>query len=81
MVLLIFGAKRIPEIARGVGSGIKEFKNATQDVQDDFREAMDSVDPQKSEEPAKKAAQEGFEGRDKLLEEITRSLDFLRILN
>lgn len=31
-VLLIFGAKRIPEIARGLGKGIREFKDATQDI-------------------------------------------------
>lgn len=31
-VLLIFGAKRIPEIARGLGSGIREFKQATREV-------------------------------------------------
>lgn len=28
-ILLIFGAKRIPEIARGMGKGIKEFRSAT----------------------------------------------------
>lgn len=29
--MILFGAKRIPELARGLGSGIKEFKKATQD--------------------------------------------------
>ena len=33
VILLIFGAKRIPEIAQGVGKGIREFKNATRDIQ------------------------------------------------
>jgi sec-independent protein translocase protein TatA len=32
VVLLIFGAKRIPEIARGVGKGIREFKDATNEI-------------------------------------------------
>ncbi|GIV57435.1 twin-arginine translocase TatA/TatE family subunit [Rhodocaloribacter litoris] len=32
-ILLIFGAKRIPEIARGLGKGIREFKDATRDIQ------------------------------------------------
>jgi sec-independent protein translocase protein TatA len=32
VVLLLFGAKRIPEIARGLGSGIREFKDATTDI-------------------------------------------------
>jgi sec-independent protein translocase protein TatA len=49
VVLLFFGAKRLPELARGLGKSMKEFKKATQDVQDDFREAMDSVDPNKPE--------------------------------
>ncbi len=30
--LLIFGAKRIPEIARGLGKGIREFKSATSEI-------------------------------------------------
>ncbi|PSQ69567.1 MAG: twin-arginine translocase TatA/TatE family subunit, partial [Bacteroidetes bacterium QH_2_64_26] len=29
VLLLVFGAKRIPEIARGIGKGIREFKSAT----------------------------------------------------
>lgn len=31
-VLLFFGAKRIPEIARGLGKGIREFKDATREI-------------------------------------------------
>lgn len=31
-VLLVFGAKRIPEIARGLGQGIREFKQAVSEV-------------------------------------------------
>lgn len=31
-ILLLFGAKRIPEIARGLGSGMREFKSAMRDI-------------------------------------------------
>lgn len=31
VVLIIFGAKKLPELAKGLGSGIKEFKKATKD--------------------------------------------------
>ncbi len=31
-VLLLFGAKRIPEIARGLGKGIREFRSATREI-------------------------------------------------
>jgi len=36
VVLLVFGAKRIPEIARGLGKGIREFKSATKDITNEF---------------------------------------------
>lgn len=32
VVLLIFGANKIPEIARGIGKGIREFKDATSEI-------------------------------------------------
>jgi sec-independent protein translocase protein TatA len=31
IILLLFGAKRLPELAQGLGKGIREFKNATKD--------------------------------------------------
>ncbi|MCC5834954.1 MAG: twin-arginine translocase TatA/TatE family subunit [Opitutales bacterium] len=47
IILLLFGAKRLPELAKGLGKSMKEFKKATQEVQEDFKEAMDSADPSK----------------------------------
>ncbi len=32
VILLVFGAKRIPEIARGLGKGIREFRDASKDI-------------------------------------------------
>ncbi|MBO5255350.1 MAG: twin-arginine translocase TatA/TatE family subunit [Opitutales bacterium] len=40
IVLLLFGAKRLPELARGLGKSIKEFKRATNEVEEDIKEAM-----------------------------------------
>jgi sec-independent protein translocase protein TatA len=40
-VLLLFGAKKIPELARGLGTGIKEFKKATREVTDEIQNAVD----------------------------------------
>lgn len=34
LVILLFGGKKIPELMRGLGSGIKEFKDATKDDDD-----------------------------------------------
>ncbi len=43
LVLLLFGSKRLPELARGLGKGMREFRKAAEDVKremdltDDFR--------------------------------------------
>ncbi len=37
VVLLIFGGKKIPELMRGLGGGIKEFKDATREDEDDSK--------------------------------------------
>lgn len=34
-ILLLFGGKKIPELMRGLGSGIKEFKDATKEEDED----------------------------------------------
>lgn len=39
VVLVLFGAKKIPELARGMGKGIREFKEATSDIQRDIETA------------------------------------------
>ena len=36
LVLLLFGAKRIPDIATGLGRGIRDFKKALKDTQDEI---------------------------------------------
>lgn len=45
IILLLFGAKKLPELARGMGKAMKEFKKATKDVEDDIRSAMEE-DPE-----------------------------------
>ncbi len=35
IVLLLFGAKRIPQLFKGIGQGIKEFKDETEDLRSD----------------------------------------------
>ena len=39
-ILLLFGAKKIPELARGMGRGIREFKDASQGIKDELEEGM-----------------------------------------
>ncbi|WP_333599008.1 Sec-independent protein translocase subunit TatA/TatB [Flavobacterium sp.] len=44
VVLLLFGGKKIPELMKGLGTGVKEFKNAAKD---------DTTPPAKKEEETK----------------------------
>jgi len=39
VVLLLFGGKKIPELAKGLGSGIKNFKKAVKDDEDEIADA------------------------------------------
>ncbi len=43
IVLLLFGAKRLPELFRSFGKSIREFKKATSEIEDDIRTAMDEA--------------------------------------
>lgn len=38
-VIIFFGAKKIPEIARGMGKGIREFKDATKEIKSEIDES------------------------------------------
>ncbi|HCD67239.1 MAG TPA: twin-arginine translocase TatA/TatE family subunit [Bacteroidetes bacterium] len=39
-ILLLFGGKKIPELMKGLGSGIREFNKAKNDVTEQLREGM-----------------------------------------
>lgn len=43
-LLLLFGAKKIPELARGLGKGIREFKDATKDVRENIEDSLKETD-------------------------------------
>ena len=48
VVLILFGAKKLPELAKGLGTGIKEFKKATREVTEEMTSAMeDNPAPQR----------------------------------
>jgi sec-independent protein translocase protein TatA len=41
IVLVLFGPKKIPELARGLGKGINEFKKAQSSLQDEINKAVE----------------------------------------
>jgi sec-independent protein translocase protein TatA len=46
IILLLFGANKLPELAKGLGKGMKEFKKAQSEIEEEFNKA--------TEEPSKK---------------------------
>ena len=43
MVVMLFGSKKIPEIARGLGKGIREMKDASNEIRREIRSSANSV--------------------------------------
>lgn len=42
VILLLFGAKKIPELARGLGQGINEFRKASSEIKKELEKGIDS---------------------------------------
>ena len=50
VILLLFGAKKLPELAKGLGQGIREFKGAVDGVKDEINDAKDKVESDENNE-------------------------------
>ena len=48
VVLLFFGSKRIPELAKGLGKGMREFKDAMSGIESEVRNAANDAPPAKT---------------------------------
>jgi len=42
IILVLFGAKRIPEFMQGLGKGVREFKKAARDIQDEIEKPAEN---------------------------------------
>ncbi len=67
VVLLLFGAKKIPELARGLGQGITEFRKASSDIRKELEKSP--------EEPEKPRREEKKREEQKVSEETEREQD------
>jgi len=47
IILLLFGGAKLPQLMRGLGKGVKEFKDATKEVKKEFEEDSEKKDEQK----------------------------------
>jgi len=46
VLLLLFGGKKIPELARGLGRGIREFKDAANEIKSEVTKEIESTKPE-----------------------------------
>lgn len=53
LAILIFGPKKLPEIGRSLGKGIREFKQSTHEISEEFKDGLDSeaVEPKAAAAP------------------------------
>jgi len=47
VILILFGSKKIPELAQGLGKGIREFKKAMRDVEEEIKQEPDKLESKK----------------------------------
>ena len=52
VILLLFGAKKIPEMMRGLGQGMREFKRAAREAGDEFNNLTSMEEPEPKPEPS-----------------------------
>lgn len=52
IVLVLFGGKKIPELMRGLGKGVKEYKNAVNSVEDELKSSDTQVKDSPKNQPA-----------------------------
>lgn len=53
VVLILFGSKKIPELAQGLGKGIREFKKAMRDVEEEIKQEPEKIDSKKEDSEKK----------------------------
>ena len=49
VVIILFGGKKLPELARGLGLGLREFKKTTREIKDEVKSATNDVDDNEKE--------------------------------
>ena len=48
-IIILFGGKKLPELARGLGLGLREFKKAKQEIKDEVKNVTDEVEDAEKE--------------------------------
>ena len=49
VIIILFGEKKLPELARGLGLGLREFKKAKQEIKDEVKNVTDEAEDSEKE--------------------------------
>ena len=49
VIIILFGGKKLPELARGLGLGLREFRKAKQEIKDEVKNVADEVEETEKE--------------------------------
>lgn len=52
IVLLLFGGKKIPELMKGIGKGVRSFKEGMNNVEEEIKKPLDTPETQQAQETA-----------------------------
>lgn len=61
VILIFFGARKIPELAQGLGKGMREFRKAAREIQDDISEEKRQINETPPEKKSESASSEKSE--------------------
>lgn len=73
--LMLFGGKKLPEIARGLGKGIRDFKDASEDVKREINNQINNYEEKKTEKAAEIEAKVEEEKTGEPLEETAKNYE------
>ncbi|NTW50373.1 MAG: twin-arginine translocase TatA/TatE family subunit [Chlorobiales bacterium] len=73
IVLLFFGAKKLPELAKGLGKGMNEFKKAQAGIEEEFNKAVETSKSSSKDEIADRIKNMSDEERAKLADLLNTS--------
>lgn len=76
IILLLFGAKRIPELARGLGSGVREFREGTKEGQlEDKKKEEEKREEERKRDEEELSSESGTEADARAKQDATAEAD------
>lgn len=76
VIILLFGSSKIPELARGIGKAKREFKRASEEIEDEVRNAVEDEDRKKTiEEEERKKIRARLEAEERAKLEAAKKPD------